>query len=135
MAEGRDRCARRNIRRMTKRIRSRLKREIPRNFLKDWREFRDYSLDDVADRLDAMFEAEISTASLSRYENSKQPIGLDVLVMMAEVLRTTPESLICRPPHVEAGVVEVWSDIAPEDQPQALQVLQTFTRARKAGFG
>lgn len=113
--------------------RSRANRKIPCNFVRDWREFRGYSLDDVADQLRTMFEAKISTASLSRYENSKQSLGLDVLVMIAGVLRTTPEALICRPPHVEAGLLEVWSEIAPEDQPRALRVLQAFSRTRNAG--
>ena len=117
---------------MVKRVKDRLKRPIPKNFIKQWRDYRGYTQEDVVDRLATMFEYETTVASVSRYEKQKQPVDIDILNMFAEVLRTTPTALMSRPPNKEAGIEEVWSQVPEDDKPQALLVLKTFARSKVA---
>lgn len=121
-----------NDRFMVKRVKNRLKRPIPPNFIKAWRDYRGYTQEDVVDRFLTMFEVETTVASISRYEKQKQPVDIDMLNMFAEILMTSPTALMSRPPGVEAGIEEVWRDVPDADKPQALLVLKTFARPKAA---
>ena len=121
-----------NNRFMVKRVKNRLKRPIPPNHIKAWRDYRGYTQEDMVDRFLTMFEVETTVASVSRYEASKQPVDIDMLNMFAEILMTSPTALMSRPPGVEAGIEEVWSSVPNADKPQAMLVLKTFARSKVA---
>lgn len=121
-----------NNRFMVKRVKNRLKRPIPPNHIKAWRDYRGYTQEDMVDRFLTMFEVETTVASVSRYEASKQPVDIDMLNMFAEILMTSPTALMSRPPGVEAGIEEVWSSVPDADKPQAMLVLKTFARSKVA---
>ena len=124
----------RKMRGVVKRVRNNLKRPIPANFLKVWREFCGYTQEDVIDRLTTMHEAELSTASLSRMEQSQQALDTGWLILLADVLRTTPTAIMSRPPTVEPGLEEIASQVPKASREQASRVLMTFI-PKKPGTG
>src|SRR5581483_5537757 len=69
-----------------------------RHFLKEWRDFRDISQEEAADR------AGISRSSLSKIESGRVPYNQDLLERLAVVYRCTPDDLIAVAPNIVDGV-------------------------------
>jgi transcriptional regulator with XRE-family HTH domain len=87
---------------MSQRIGYRPKRPRRRTFIKQWREYRDLTQDDLAERL------ETSKASISRIENGEQAYTQDFLEACADALRTDPASLLMRDPTDDEAVWSIW---------------------------
>lgn len=68
-----------------------------RHFLAEWRKHRGLTQERAADQL------QITQASLSRYENGKQPYNQDFLEAAAEAYGTDPASLLMRNPLDKAA--------------------------------
>jgi transcriptional regulator with XRE-family HTH domain len=87
---------------MSQRIgyRPKRKRSVPK--IKQWREYRGLTQDDLAERL------ETSKASISRIENGEQAYTQDFLEACAEALRTDPASLLMRDPTDDEAVWSLW---------------------------
>jgi len=96
-----------------------------RHFIREWREFRDLTQDQLAARLD------MSKASLSRIENFKQPYTQDFLEACAEALRTDPASLIMRNPMDDAAIWSIWDQAAPGERKQIEEVARVLVGGRK----
>jgi transcriptional regulator with XRE-family HTH domain len=92
------------------------------HFIKEWREHRGLTQDQLAERLP------ISKASLSRIENLKTPYTQDFLEACAEMLMCEPADLIMRNPLAPEAVWSIWDNVPPEQRSQALEVLKTFRR-------
>lgn len=91
-------------------------RALNRTFIREWREFRGMSLEEVG----ALVGKDHST--LSKIERGKSPYSQDLLEALAEILDTDVASLLIRDPNVPVAgedVAALWSDI-PEDARQAL---------------
>lgn len=73
---------------MSQRIGYRPKRVRRRTFIKKWREYRNLTQDELAERL------ETSKASISRVENGQQAYTQDLLEACADILKTTPAGLL-----------------------------------------
>lgn len=63
-----------------------------RHFIKEWREFRGFTQEALAEALDA------TKASISRIEGGKQSYTQDFLEACADALGTHPAALLMRPP-------------------------------------
>jgi transcriptional regulator with XRE-family HTH domain len=63
-----------------------------RTFLKEWRDFRGFTLEAAAEKLG------MSSAQLSRIENAKSPYTQDLLELAAKVYDTDVFSLLFRDP-------------------------------------
>ena len=87
---------------MSQRIGYRQKRLRRITFIKQWREFRNLTQDQLAERL------ETSKASISRIETGQQAYTQDFLEACAEALRTDPASLLMRDPTDEEAVWSIW---------------------------
>lgn len=94
-------------------------------FIREWRKHRQRSQEWLADAIG------ITTASLSRIENGKQPYNQRQLEMIAEALHCTPGDLISSGPS-ENSIVALWSRVSAEKREQARQILETFTDEKKA---
>lgn len=108
---------------VTKRVRPNFKQKPPRNFVREWRQHRTYTQDDLADRLETMFGLKITTASLSRMETMKQPMETGLLDLIGKVLNTSPLALMSRGPKDAPGLDEIWARIPQENRKQAMRVL------------
>lgn len=84
----------------------------PGHFLRAWREFKDLSLEAVAERVvllaqEARHRSDdpnsrprgMTHATLSRIERGKLPYSQKLLEMLAEIYQTEPASLIMRDPN------------------------------------
>jgi transcriptional regulator with XRE-family HTH domain len=87
---------------MSQRIGYQPKRTRRRTFIKQWREYRELTQDQLAERL------ETSKASISRIESGQQAYTQDFLEACAEALRTDPASLLMRDPTDEEAVWSLW---------------------------
>lgn len=115
---------------MAKRGRPHPKRTPAKNFVLEWREWRDYTQEDVCDRLFTMFGAELTPSTLSRMERGESALDTGWMKMLAEVLRCEMSDLIARPPQAAPGLFEIWSRIEEKNKEHALKVLETFARSK-----
>ena len=93
-----------------------------RTFLRQWREFRDLTLQQLADRL------ETTTASVSRIERGMQPYTQDYLEAAAEALGTDPASLIMRNPADPEGIWSIWDQAKPGTRRQIIEIGKTLVK-------
>jgi transcriptional regulator with XRE-family HTH domain len=90
-------------------------------FVRQWREFRGLSQEQLADRLD------MSAAQLSRIESGKQPYTQDFLEAAAHALRTDVASLLMRDPSKEDpndpdSIWSLWDRAKPGEKRQIVGV-------------
>lgn len=119
-----------------------LKKPGPRHFLRAWRKYRDYSLDQVVDMLQTLasereqpFVRQRSTVrlgvtkgNLSRIERGHVPYNEFLLELLAEIYQADPASLIMRDPTAPEAIWSLWASIQPPQRDQALRVLETFIK-------
>lgn len=103
--------------------RSNPKRGLRRIYLKEWREYRDFSQERLAERVDS------TGATISRLENRKQPYTQALLEALADALSCQPADIIMRPPGSGDELTAVFSQMSPEAQVQALAVLKALKTA------
>ena len=101
---------------MPKRIAYQSKRARRRTFIRQWREHRGLTQEQLADRL------ETSVASISRLESGTQPYTQDVLEALAEALSTDPASLLMRNPEDPEAMWSLW-DRAKQGERQLIEEL------------
>ena len=89
-----------------------------RHFIREWRHHRGLTQQQLADRLDT------TKANISRVETLKQGYTHDFLEACADVLNTTPGSLIMRDPSDEEGIWAIWESAKP-DLAESLAMKQT----------
>jgi len=99
---------------------------LGKTFIKAWRKHRAMSQEALASAV------EITTASLSRIENNKQPYNQRQLELMATALKCSPGDLIDRDPDASAEIVDIWPGIPPGLREQALITLKSFVVRGKA---
>lgn len=107
---------------MPKRIAFQKPRNRRRTFFKEWREFRELSQQQLADRLDT------SVPSISRIENGTQPYTQDVLEALAEALRTDPASLLMRNPSDPEAIWSLWDSAKPAERKMIVDIARTVTK-------
>lgn len=96
-----------------------------RHFLRDWRDFRDISQEDAADR------AEISRSSLSKIESGKVPYNQDLLERLAVIYNCEPDDLIAINPNGWDGPRMAYDALkrAPLDiRNRAIDALRAFLK-------
>lgn len=107
---------------MSQRIGYRPKRPRRRTFLKQWREYRKLTQDELAERL------ETSKASISRIEGGTQAYTQDFLEAAAEALRTDPASLLMRDPTDENAVWSIWNDAKIGERQMIENIVRTVIK-------
>lgn len=96
----------------------------PRHFLKEWREFRGLTQEELASRADT------TKSVISLIEGHHRGLSQKWAAKFAPLLKTTPGALISYDPNkVDTGILELWLTIPDEQKPQAIRVLQTFRKA------
>lgn len=107
---------------MSKRIGYRPKRPRLITYIKQWREYRDLTQDDLAERL------ETSKASISRIESGVQAYTQDFLEACAEALRTDPASLLMRDPTDDEAVWSLWDKAKMGERQMIEQIVRTVVK-------
>jgi transcriptional regulator with XRE-family HTH domain len=95
----------------------------PKNHLRAWREFREMSQEELADRLDT------AKGVISLLENGKRPLSDKWLRRLAEVLETNPGHILdVDPNELDNDIIDIWTRIPERDREQAARILRTFTK-------
>lgn len=89
------------------------KRRLRRHYLKEWREYRNLTQEQVAGRLD------IDRSTLSRVENMRIPYSQELIEAAAEAYGCEPWDILNVNPLVERDVIDLTRllrDASPEDR-------------------
>lgn len=95
--------------------------ECDRNYLRQWREYRGLSQDDLA--------AAINTTKsvVSLLENEKRPLSSKWLRRIADALNTRPGYILDHDPNeVEADIFDLWSRMSDTERGQAANILRAL---------
>jgi len=99
----------------------------PRHYLREWRKFRGYTLEGVAERIG------MSHQNLGKIERGKVPYTETLIELLAEIYRTDRGSLIMRDPTVPDPMWSIYDQLAaPERKRLVERVEQEF---KKTGTG
>ena len=107
---------------MPRRIGSNRALKRRRTFLKEWRVFRDLTLERAAERFD------MSGAQLSRVENGKSPYTQDFLELAAEAYQTDVARLLMRDPGSPEGIWSIWDNARPGERRMIEDLARTVVR-------
>ena len=91
-----------------------------RLFLKEWREFRRLTQEQLADRIG------ISRVMVSKIERGLNPYHQAFLEAAAVALMCEPADLLVRDPSQPDAIWSVWDSIPAADKPRAIAILKTF---------
>lgn len=92
-----------------------------RHYLRAWREFRNLTQEQLAERL------ETGKDQISRWENGKRGMSVEVQFALAEALNIEPQDLF-RDPHIPSIDV-LLRNASPEKRQQALKVVEALLQA------
>jgi transcriptional regulator with XRE-family HTH domain len=96
----------------------------PANHLREWREFRGMSQDELAARV------ETAKGVISLLENGKRALSDKWLRRLADVLDTRPGHILDIDPNdLDTDIVDIWTRLDKNDQAQAASILRTFIKS------
>jgi transcriptional regulator with XRE-family HTH domain len=121
--------------------------ERPLHFLKEWREFRNMTGEQLANAVNE-YEPGLNTnkGTISLLEGGARPeptlpgaqkkraqrLSDKWAKRLAAALKTTPGMLLDHDPNtLGTDILEIWGNIPDDVKPQALTILETFRRAQK----
>ena len=91
-------------------------RPYTRTFLREWREYRNLTLERAADRIGEVTGEGLSHGQLSRIERGEQPYSQAILEAAADAYGTDPASLLMRNPIDPEGIWSVWDQAKTGEQ-------------------
>ncbi|MCY1649101.1 helix-turn-helix transcriptional regulator [Caulobacter sp. SL161] len=96
----------------------------PLHHLRDWRNFRGLSQEDLAEQIGT------TKSVISLLETGERQLSPKWLFRLAPVLKTKPGAIIDHNPYdLPRDVIDIWLEIAEDQRPQAMKVLETFRKA------
>ncbi|HSH41624.1 MAG TPA: helix-turn-helix transcriptional regulator [Arenicellales bacterium] len=102
-----------------------------RTYIREWRNERNLSLRQLADRINAGRPAPlISYASLGRIERGIQPYSQDTLEAIAAALDLDPACLLAHPPEGGTPITAIWARLDPTQRRQALAIIEALIQTR-----
>lgn len=93
-----------------------------RHFIREWREHRGLTQEQLADRLDT------TKANISRVESLKQGYTQDFLEACAEALQTDAASLLMRNPGDPDAIWSIWDQAKPGQRKQIIEVSKALVK-------
>jgi transcriptional regulator with XRE-family HTH domain len=94
-----------------------------RTFIRDWRKFRDLTLQQLAERI------EVTAGAISQLERGEVQYTQPMLEALANALRCDPADLIMRAPQSNEALQLVWDRIPETERVRALHLLEAFAKA------
>ena len=91
-------------------------------FIKEWREFRKLTQDDLAEELGS------TKTSVSRLERGEQALTIDVLDELARILKTTRLAILSRAPGEDDDVHAAWERAKPADKRRIIEIYTTMKK-------
>lgn len=104
-----------------------LKRKLSRNFIAQWREYRDgMTQERLAESVAEILGTSFTASTLSRIENSKSPYSQRQLDAFAEVLRCEQADLISRDPSGPESPWSIWDRLNTANRRTAMNLLRAL---------
>ena len=97
------------------------KRQFRRTFIRQWREHRSLTLEQLADRVD------MTPSYLSMFERGMRGYTQNTLEALAEALQTDAASLLMRDPSKDTAIWSVWESAKPGDRQKIVEIARTIT--------
>jgi transcriptional regulator with XRE-family HTH domain len=98
-----------------------------RLYLKEWRKFRGFSQERLAEVIGT------TKATVSRIENLKQNWDQEFLQLAADALRCAPGDLLMRDPSQHEAIWSIWDQLAPLQREQVVEIAKTIKRTGTDG--
>lgn len=92
-----------------------------RLFLREWREHRHLTQEQLADRIG------ISRVMVSKIERGLNPYSQGFLEAASKALMCEPADLLVRDPTAPEPIWSIWDRIPAAERPKAIAVLRAFT--------
>lgn len=99
-------------------------RQRLRHFIKEWRDYRSLTQEQVADRIG------ISPTTFGRIEGSKVPYNQDFLELAADALRCEPWDLLHRDPNKEGDVVDLMRHLDDRQRQEAAEYIRYLAQKK-----
>lgn len=94
-------------------------------FIRQWRNHRGYSLDQLAQRVP------MDKGNLSKVERGILPYNQELLERLADALNTDPASLLMRDPTSDQAIWSIWDQASPGERAQIESVANALITAKK----
>lgn len=94
-----------------------------RTFIREWRKFRNLTLEALADRLN------MTPSHLSMLERGQRGYTQETLEAIADALGTDAASLLMRNPTEAEGIWSLWDQAKPGERRQIIEVVKAIKRA------
>lgn len=109
-------------------VRMQPKRRPRRTFIRQWRKYRDLTLEQLAERID------MTPSHLSMLERGERAYTQGTLEAIADALMTDTASLLMRDPSDPEAIWTIWEQAKPGERKQIVDVARALVRtpARKA---
>jgi len=113
---------------MAKKVTPRFKKQYRRTYLRQWREFRDLTLERAADRIGEITGEGLTHGQLSRIERGEQPYSQAILEAAADVYMTDPASLLMRDPSDPGAIWSIWDQAKPGERRMIEDIAKTVLK-------
>lgn len=97
------------------------KRQFRRTFVREWRKFRNLTLEQLADRLD------MTASHFSMLERGQRGYTQETLEAIADALQTDAASLIMRNPMDDEAIWSIWDAAKGADRQKIVAIARTIT--------
>jgi transcriptional regulator with XRE-family HTH domain len=111
-----------------KRVTPRFKRRLRRTFLRQWREKREMTLEQLAERVGVRLGAGFTHASLSRIERGLQPYSQPILEAVADELQIDVASLLMRDPSDPEAMWSIWDQAKQGERKIIVDIAKTIVK-------
>lgn len=98
------------------------KRLARRTFIREWRKYRDLTLEQLAERLD------MTSSHLSMLERGQRAYTQDTLEAIADALMTDVASLLMRDPSDPEAIWTIWEQAKPGQRKQIVDVARALVK-------
>lgn len=103
------------------------KKALQRTFIREWRQYRGYTLEQLAEMIGT------THATLSRIERGQRPYNQVLLEILAEALLTDPASLLIRNPQEPTAIWTIWDQAQPGEREQIVDLAKVVVRRTGTG--
>jgi transcriptional regulator with XRE-family HTH domain len=98
------------------------KRQFRRTHIREWRKYRDLTLEALAERVD------MTASHFSMLERGQRGYTQETLEAIAEALQTSVGSLLTRNPLDDSADWSIWDQAKPGERKLALELLKTVRK-------
>lgn len=104
------------------------KKQYRRTFIREWRKFRELTLEQLSSRLEELGEHELGPSHLSMLERGHRPYTQQTLEALAEALATDVPSLLMRNPGDPDAIWSLWDKAKPGERQTIVDVVRAVVK-------